>query len=125
MMDQLHVVATGSRLWDDESIIRVALEELPPSSRVAHGGCQTGADPIVDRIARELGHTVVIYPAEWSRHPRGSAGPIRNSRMARLEQPQICLAFLLRAAANKGTTNCILACIKSTGCRCEIKRFWW
>jgi hypothetical protein len=122
-MAQLHVVATGSRYWTDESIIRSALEQLPTRSRVAHGACITGADPIVDRIARELGHEVVRYPANWGRYEK-LAGPIRNHQMALLEQPDECLAFLLRRNPCRGTRNCIKSCREAMQDRCKITEYF-
>jgi hypothetical protein len=126
-MSQLHVVAAGSRYWTDEPAIRKAVETLPPYSRIAHGGCETGADPIVDRIARELGHEVVVYPAAWDQfkdqYQRNPAGPIRNRQMAQLEKPDVCLAFLLMIKPCPGTRNCIKECLVATHNKCEVRRF--
>jgi hypothetical protein len=122
-MPQLHVVATGSRYWTDEAIIRKAFEGLTAGSRVAHGVCKTGADPIVDRIARELGHEVVQYPADWDTLG-DSAGPIRNRCMAKAELPDVCLAFLLMSKPCYGTRNCIKECVHATHNKCDIRRFF-
>lgn len=122
VMPQVHVVATGSRFWDDEPIIRQALSELPPGSRIAHGACPTGADEIVDTVAQDMGFDVVRYPADWDRYGK-RAGPIRNSHMVTLEHPSICLAFIPQGVLCRGTNDCIRKCARLHVPTCDIRRF--
>ena len=118
-------VFTGSRdlTWDEgEPAIRYQLSRLPFGSLVLHGDCPcrlcrkgaehcrcekpTSADIICDRIARECGHVVERWPADWG---KGLAeGPRRSFRMidrmvalAGDYTPHYCLAFPLKGS--KGT----------------------
>jgi len=73
------VMITGSREWTDEEKIRKALSGLPEGSTVVHGNAR-GADKIADRIAKELGFEVDVFPAKWREEGR-RAGFLRNQRM--------------------------------------------
>ena len=56
---------------------------------IISGGCGTGADSFAERLARELGATIVIHHANWDKHGKG-AGLIRNTKTA--EDSDILLA---------------------------------
>ena len=97
----MRALCTGSRSWRDQATIVAALtfahaDLLASNQRasdlvIVHGACPTGADAIVDRVARELlGFTVERHPADWSQG-RG-AGFARNDRMVKLGA-DLCLAF--------------------------------
>lgn len=96
------VLITGGRDFYDAAAVRAAIEGLDPRpGLVLHGG-STGADALADRIARELGIPVHVFPADWTRYGR-SAGPRRNAEMIAL-RPDLVLAF----PGGRGTANCVL-----------------
>lgn len=81
------VLITGGRDFDDAAAVRGAIEGLDPRPElVLHGG-STGADALADRIARELGIPVRVFPADWI-----------------ALRPDLVLAF----PGGRGTANCVL-----------------
>ena len=106
----MKVLATGSREWTSEQIIRRELSLFPGGTIIVHGACPWGADAIVDRISRELGFEVREYKARWGSFSRGFAGHARNDRMIREEhRPEepidLCLAF--PTVLCRGTVDCL------------------
>lgn len=104
----MRILVTGSRDWWDEDTIADALNFIvgsvdPATVTIVHGACPTGADAIVDRLARAAGAIVEPHPAEWSRFRR-AAGPKRNGFMVSLGA-DVCLAFPM--GASFGTRDCI------------------
>lgn len=103
----MRILITGSRDWDDGGEIRRAIVAAagPAVHRtqitVVHGGCR-GADQIAGSVARGLGMTVEVHPAEWNSHGI-RAGYIRNRKMVDLGA-SVCLAFILNGS--KGATMC-------------------
>ncbi len=127
-------VFTGSRdlTWErGADAIRYQLSRLPAGSLVLHGACPcrvcskcpcaeiaprthlpVSADVIVDRIARQLGHDVDRWFADWQSFGRG-AGPRRNREMVdygietarELGVPIRCCGFPL--AGGRGTRDCM------------------
>ena len=57
------VLITGSRHYVDDATSRRELVQFPAGTVVIHGAA-AGADAIADRIAKELGFTVVAVPAD-------------------------------------------------------------
>lgn len=100
----MRVIVTGDRNWDDPVTIQNELAKLPPDSTVVHGDCR-GADRWAGRLARELGLTVVAWPAEWKKHGR-KAGPIRNQEMVD-SGADLVLAFHPDLGRSKGTRDCV------------------
>lgn len=101
MADPYRILVTGSRDWDDEVSLALALGfavgeglSIDPNSAVVivHGDCPTGADAIAARLATDHGVPVEAYPADWNEHGR-AAGPIRNEQMVALGA-DVCLAFI-------------------------------
>jgi hypothetical protein len=93
----MRLLITGSRDWpDDLSIDRVMLNLWLDNDRphfiIVHGGCPTGADAIVDRIAHKQGFTAEVHKADWKQYGR-RAGFVRNSEMVDLGA-DLCLAFI-------------------------------
>lgn len=82
----MKVIVTGSRGWTDADKIRRRLALLPHGAVVVHGQSRGGgADTIADKIARELGYTVIPVPVNAqdrarARTPR-QAPILRNIRM--------------------------------------------
>ena len=109
----MKVVTTGSRHLVGETgdlIVGLALA-TPKPTRIAHGDCPTGADQIVDRLARVLGLEPVPYPAMWNQHG-AAAGPIRNGHMLDAEQPDVVAAFWDGRMKRCGTFDCILQAVE-------------
>lgn len=98
----LRVLVCGSRTWSgiaaSDHIHRVMgrVEALAVSLgqklEVAHGGCPSGADAIVDAWARRRGYEPIVHKAQWDVYGR-AAGPLRNAQMAE-QGADLCLAFL-------------------------------
>ena len=113
----MRVIVCGSRHWRDEAAIRRELEKLPADATVIHSGCK-GADKIAGRIAKELGLSVRVFLADWK--GRGDqAGPERNSRMLKVGQPDLVLAFTPDIETSKGTRNMVGKAIRA-GVRVKV-----
>ena len=81
---EMRVIICGSRNWKEEKVIpedriETYIKTLPRNAVIIHGG-GPGADTIVDRVARERGHTVIERKANWDLYG-DAAGPIRNKEM--------------------------------------------
>lgn len=110
------VLVTGSRDWEDETVIRRALVDhwILSSDRpfvVVHGSCPTGADAVAESWGTAMASlhrktTVERYPARWrcddGRYDPG-AGPRRNAEMV-AAGADICLAFIRNRS--RGATGC-------------------
>lgn len=104
----MRILITGSRNWADEKVIEEAIStytlgRLIKKVVVVHGDCPTGADAMADKIAKQMGFRVEVYPADWNKHGR-AAGPIRNQQMVDLGA-DICLAFV--NPESRGTKHCM------------------
>jgi len=80
----MRVIICGSRNWKEEAVlpeyrIETYIKTLPPNAVIIHGEAP-GADTVTDRIARERGHTVIGFKANWDLYG-DKAGPIRNQEM--------------------------------------------
>lgn len=75
------VLICGSRSFGVSHIevMKPELAALPPSTVVIHGGAD-GADSWGGAFAKQLGLSVVVFPAQWAKHGRG-AGFKRNTEM--------------------------------------------
>jgi hypothetical protein len=109
----VRVVVTGSRDFTDEHILDRIIEGLLTDAKdwndtlfLAHGACPTGADKFVQEWDGVASVAVMPYPANWSRDGN-AAGPIRNKKMLKAEDPDLVLAFFKRGAKNRGTKNCV------------------
>ncbi len=108
MRDELVVLFTGGRWYDDRAKVFATLDEIDDTvriRRVVEGQCQvggedSGADRWAYEWAVERGRESVRYPADWDRHGL-AAGPIRNREMAKAEMPDVGVAF----PGNKGTKD--------------------
>jgi hypothetical protein len=115
----MRILVTGSRRWTDEDRIRELLaaidrQEVPkvldaldvsktPAHTLVHGGAR-GADTIAGEIAKDLGWTVEVHPADWAKFKK-SAGAIRNQEMVSLGA-DLCLAFIMVRGESVGTKHC-------------------
>src|SRR5512146_256267 len=85
------VLVCGDREWDDFDLIYERMGGLPEGSVVIHGGAR-GADKLAGRAAKERGHKVQVFVADWDKLGK-SAGPRRNSQMLTEGKPDYVWAF--------------------------------
>lgn len=110
------ILVTGSRNWNDISLVVEQLKGYRPGTVLIHGACR-GADIICAAVAETLGFVVRDYPADWSVHGK-AAGPIRNQQMLTLEhrpdEPiDLCLAFHDDIMSSAGTSDMIKRVVKA------------
>ena len=110
------ILVTGSRNWNDISLVVEQLKGYRPGTILIHGACQ-GADIICAAVAETLGFIVRGYPADWDGHGR-AAGPIRNQQMLTLEHKpdepiDLCLAFHDDIMSSAGTADMINRVVKA------------
>ena len=129
------VLITGSRTWDREDIIFLALNECLANVWrrggyrnlvIVHGDCPKGADRMAAEWVRfwppipfSPALTMVreeAHPANWKKH-NNQAGFIRNQEMVDLGA-DLCLAFI--KAKSNGATHCANAAEKAG---IDTKRF--
>ncbi|MGW6602278.1 SLOG family protein [Streptomyces sp. NPDC055036] len=105
MPDPYRILVTGSRYWDNATVIRDALlrvrRETDRPITVVHGACPKGVDDmaawLVNRAPEAYQMTAEPHPAQG--HPTENfgpwpgAGPRRNAHMVQLGA-DICLAFI-------------------------------
>jgi hypothetical protein len=108
------ILVTGSRDWQDEQLVRRALEaawteqDVDRPIVIIHGACPTGADAQAAAFAADCqanGYPQVTdeaHPADWKRNGR-AAGPIRNALMV-TTGADLCLAFIRNRS--RGATGC-------------------
>lgn len=117
----MRILVTGARDWDDVGEIYTQLfPYMCVGNVLVHGGCPTGADAIANKIWREKGLAVEVYPAEWKMYGR-AAGPIRNKLMVD-SKPDLVLAF--RFVESRGTKNCVMLARKANLRVIELVREW-
>lgn len=90
------ILVTGSRDWDDEEELRLALIKAAvphlPSVMVVHGACPTGADAMAAEWAANYGLRAEAHPADWDLFGK-AAGFRRNAEMVQAGAAT-CLAFI-------------------------------
>lgn len=106
----MRVLICGSRNWKEEDVIpEYRIEEyiktLPPNAVIVHGAAP-GADTVADRVARERGHTVIEFKANWTLYG-DAAGPIRNQEMLDIGKPDRVVAFHEDIVNSVGTKDMI------------------
>ena len=78
-----YIIIAGSRTFDDYDLLARKMDHLTQNLdeiEVVSGGAR-GADELGERWARERGHQLRIFPADWNRFGR-QAGFTRNAEMA-------------------------------------------
>lgn len=106
----MRVLICGSRNWNEENVpkehsIEAYIETLPLNAVIIHGACP-GADMMADRMARERGHTVIEFKANWNLYG-DAAGPIRNQEMLDVGKPDRVVAFHEDIVHSVGTKDMI------------------
>lgn len=111
-MSDYRILVTGSREWSNAEVMKPQLQYL------YYGALRDGRRPVLvhgaargaDSMANMLwfagtGLLPEAHPADWDTHGK-AAGFIRNQEMVD-RGADVCLAFLVRAAANRGTRDCM------------------
>lgn len=115
----MRILVTGSRTWDDYSVIWKTLNEIDRDDddpTLVSGGCLHGADQMAEEIAGLLCWITERHPADWGRYGK-RAGFIRNDEMVKLGA-DVCLAFI--KDGSKGATMCADLAEKAG---IEVRRF--
>ena len=110
----MRLLVTGSREWADDAkmhdhLLTAAVEaggymEGPDPITLIHGGCPRGADAMADVMAQVFGWLIEVHLADWRMGKQ--AGHWRNQHMVNLGA-DLCLAFFVHGAANRGTSDCV------------------
>jgi hypothetical protein len=136
----MRVLVCGSRHLQDDAFVLSVLSTLNrkrgPITAIIHGGAK-GADRFAGWWASDNGVKVRVFYAKWNdiHHPAAvvkhslrsgkpynvMAGFWRNQKMLKEGQPQLCVAFKKRGAANKGTQDMIDRCVKAN---VEVMEVW-
>lgn len=109
----LRVLVTGGRKFHNQRVVDAALDDVfalhNGKLTVIHGGA-SGADAcahawVFAQRARGAHVGFDVYRANWRLYGT-AAGPIRNRRMIREGQPDLCVAF----PGGDGTADCVAQC---------------
>lgn len=82
----MKILVAGSRLWEDEKLVREALNEAwkafgaPADVELIHGNDPTGADMMSDKIATERGWKLTVFKPDWNTDGK-QAYDVRNEAM--------------------------------------------
>lgn len=77
-----HCMIVGSRGYNDYAAFKVKCDALLAGRadiEIVTGGA-SGTDAMAGRYARELGYSLQVFPADWSRYGK-RAGYVRNREM--------------------------------------------
>lgn len=77
------VIVAGGREFNDYSLLKKALDFYlrDRTDVVVVSGAASGADALGERWAKENGHKIERFPADWKKYGK-AAGPKRNKQMA-------------------------------------------
>jgi hypothetical protein len=98
----MKVLVCGSRYFNNKELMEDVLKEY--DIRCIIEGEARGADTLAREYAERQGIHVLAFPAQWEKHGK-AAGPIRNTEMLRVGQPELVVAF--RRQNSRGTQNMI------------------
>ena len=87
------LLVCGSREFSEPKAVRDKIWwyfRETPRHRVIHGAAR-GIDSLAAKLAKEHGHDVVAFPADWEKYGK-RAGYVRNIQMLD-EQPDFVVAF--------------------------------
>lgn len=88
----MKVIIAGCRDFNDYKLLSSKCQNILKEVNdieIVSGNCN-GADLLGERFAKENGHNLILFPAEWSVYGL-SAGPRRNEEMA--EYADALIAF--------------------------------
>lgn len=100
----MKVLCCGDRDWWDRITIQKRLKEFAADTVVIEGEAR-GADLMSASVAKEIGLTVLPFPADWEKFKK-AAGPIRNCQMLD-QKPDLVIAFHNDIESSKGTKHCV------------------
>jgi hypothetical protein len=88
----MRLIIAGGRDFDDYTLLRNSLDHLLSNTKEPVeivSGKAKGADSLGERYARERGHAIKEFPANWDLHGK-KAGYIRNAEMAAYATHCVC-----------------------------------
>lgn len=98
----MKILVCGGRDFEDFSLLDSVLEQyLEGFTTLIHGDAD-GADSLADDWAHMNYIPCWKFPAEWHRWGN-AAGPIRNTKMLKVSQPDLVIAF----PGGKGTADMV------------------
>ena len=105
------VMFSGSRDFDDEVAVLVALRAVAKQGATVHVGDARGLDEIVRRRCESIGIPCVVFVADWSTEGK-AAGVRRNQRMID-SGPDRLIAFYSGKIESPGTRHAVDAARKA------------
>lgn len=90
----MNLLITGGREFTDLPMVFDAIAKLNesiPIDYLVHGDAK-GADKLADKVAKSLGISRIIFPANWDKFYK-AAGAIRNRSMITMVSIDLVLAF--------------------------------
>lgn len=122
----IRVLVCGGRDFANQTLLFSTLDHveqvLGRRLHVGSGGA-SGADTLAELWALERGRPRHIICADWGTHGR-RAGPIRNERLLREFQPEICLGFKGGAGTRHMMSICTAAEVPTAAVTEEGELFW-
>ena len=108
-MEHLCILVTGARDWQDEQLVKNALDQFKNKKVILiHGNC-AGLDKIAEKVGIELGFEIESHPADWKKYGK-AAGPIRNKEMIQSlnnYKNKYMFAFHDAIDLSRGTKDCV------------------
>jgi len=100
----IRVLVCGGRDFDDRALAdRILDTHVPQGAVIIHGNAR-GADSLADEWATDVGLTVIACPADWNKDGK-AAGPIRNSQMLAMMNPE--RDFVIAFPGGAGTADMV------------------
>lgn len=86
----MKVIIAGGRYFNDYHLLKKRCNLFLKNTTEIEvvSGCQRGADKLGERWAKEYGHPVKQFYADWNQFGN-AAGPLRNGRMAKYAEALI------------------------------------
>ena len=96
-MNQMRVVVTGGRDYDDEETVDRELQKVMRSANgkkvVFIAGGARGLDTLVEDWCLDHGVPCIVMNAPWNSHYKKRAGPVRNQWMIDFGLPTYGIVF--------------------------------
>ena len=100
----MRALVCGDRNWTNVAAIRQRLQQLPADTIIIEGEAR-GADRAAAEAARQLGLSVLRFPADWGRY--GKAAGARRNREMLDANPDLVIAFHPDLSRSKGTADMV------------------
>lgn len=111
-MNAPKVIIAGSRTFNDYELLKSVCNKLIHERIEIVSGTANGADKLGERYAKEFGHTIKYFPADWNKYGK-AAGYKRNAEMAKYSE--VLITFW--DGKSKGTKHMIKL---AKDCKLEI-----